>query len=67
MRGHSEKIKSQCLKDIKKYNFPLTTVDIWNELKEEVTATNTHIFKEILEIWRQDTMRLAQTLYNTTR
>ena len=45
--------KSWYLKDIKRYSFPHRTVDIWNELKEEVvTATNIHKFKEMLDIWR---------------
>ena len=29
---------------------------IWNGLKEVVTATNIHKFKEMLDIWRQDTI-----------
>ena len=46
-------------------------VDIWNGLKEDVVeTTSVHNFKEIfryMEIWRQDTMSPAQTMYNTTR
>ena len=53
IRGHSRKIKkSRRLKDTKKYSFPLSIVDTWNDLKEEVvTATNIHKFKEMLDIW----------------
>ena len=53
-RGHAKKIrKSQCLRNIKKFSFPHRTVDIWNELSEEiVTAENVHIFKERLDKFR---------------
>ena len=51
-KRHSNKIeKSRCLKDIEKYNFPHRTVDIWDGLKEEVTATNIQKFKGMLNIW----------------
>ena len=68
MRGLSRKIKkSRCLKDTRKYSFPHKIVDTWNGLKEEdVETTSIHKFKEMLDIWRQDTMSHAQTLYNTT-
>ena len=50
-RGHKKKLKkSQCLGDIKKYSFPHRTVDIWNNLKEEVVAAKSvHMFKERLD------------------
>ena len=53
-RGHQKKIrKSRCTGDIKKYSFPHRTVDIWNELREEVVmADNVHLFKEKLDAYR---------------
>ena len=53
-RGHIKKIrKSRCTGDIKKYSFPHRTVDIWNDLREEVVvAANVHMFKEKLDAYR---------------
>ena len=53
-RGHSKKIeKSHCTGDVKKYSFPHKTVDIWNELSEEVvTSASIHVFKERLDRYR---------------
>ena len=53
-RGHSKKIsKSWCSKDIRKYSFSLSPVDICNLINEVVvTATNIPNFKEILDKWR---------------
>lgn len=53
-RGHSMKtMKSQCLRNIQKYNFPHGTVGIWNDLSKEVfTADNLYIFKEIFNKYR---------------
>ena len=53
-RGHVKKIrKNRCTGDIMKYSFPYRTVDIWNELKEEVViAANVHMFKEKLDAYR---------------
>lgn len=50
-RGHRRKIKkTRCLSDIKKYSFPHRTIDIWNDLKEEVVmAKNVHMFKDKLD------------------
>ena len=50
-RGHMKKLKkSQCLGDIKKYSFPHQTLQIWNNLKEEVVAAKSvHKFKEKLD------------------
>ena len=50
-RGHMKKLrKSQCLGDVKKYSFPHRTVEIWNNLKEEVVeAKSVHMFKEKLD------------------
>ena len=50
-RGHGIKInKSRCVSDIKKCSFPYRTIDIWNDLKEEVVvANNVHIYKEKLD------------------
>ena len=69
MRGCTRKIRtSQCLKDTKEEHFPHSIVDTWNGLKVEVvTATNINKFKKMFNIWRQDTMSPARTLYNTTR
>ena len=52
-RGHMKKLKkSQCLGDIKKYRFPHRTIEIWNNLKEEVVAAKSvHKFKEKLDIF----------------
>ncbi|MPC10355.1 hypothetical protein E2C01_002989 [Portunus trituberculatus] len=42
----------QCVKDIRKYSFPHTTVK-WNALNNEVViAHNVHNFKEKLDKWR---------------
>ena len=53
-RGHSKKIlKSQCLRDVKKYSFPHRVVDAWNGLSEEVVlAPSVHAFKEGLDKYR---------------
>ena len=50
-RGYLKEIKkSQYLRDIKKFNFPHRTVDIWNSLdKEIVTAESVHEIKEKLD------------------
>ncbi len=50
-KGLMKKLKkSHCLGDIKKYSFPHRTVDIWNNLKEEVVAAKSvHMFKERLD------------------
>ncbi len=50
-RGHMKKLKkSHCLGDIKKYSFPHRTVEIWNNLKEEVVAAKSvHMFKKKLD------------------
>ncbi|MPC32789.1 hypothetical protein E2C01_026118 [Portunus trituberculatus] len=31
-------MRSQCLKDIKKFSFPHRMVDIWNGLSEDIVA-----------------------------
>ncbi|MPC32942.1 hypothetical protein E2C01_026278 [Portunus trituberculatus] len=42
-------MKSHCLKNIKKFSFPHRTVNIWNELSEEIVAVESvHKFKEKL-------------------
>ncbi|MPC62480.1 hypothetical protein E2C01_056565 [Portunus trituberculatus] len=42
-------MKSQCLRNIKKFCFRHRTMDIWNRMSEEiVTAESVHIFKEKL-------------------
>ena len=44
---------------IRKYSFPHRTVDIWNELAEEIVkTTNIHKFKEILDKWRNGDRKL---------
>ncbi|MPC79678.1 hypothetical protein E2C01_074219 [Portunus trituberculatus] len=35
-RGHFKIMKSQCLRNIKKFSFPHRTVDIWNGLSERL-------------------------------
>ncbi|MPC60317.1 hypothetical protein E2C01_054357 [Portunus trituberculatus] len=43
-------MKSQCLRNIKKFSFPHWTVDIWNGLSDEiVTAESVHKFREKLD------------------
>ncbi|XP_063874161.1 uncharacterized protein LOC135107755 [Scylla paramamosain] len=51
MMGHGKKIKmSGCLSNIKKYSFLYRTIEVWNDLKEEVVVANgVHIFKEKLD------------------
>ncbi|MPC39653.1 hypothetical protein E2C01_033198 [Portunus trituberculatus] len=50
-RGRSKIMKSQCLRNIKKFNFPYRMVDIWSRLSEEtVTAESVHKFKEKLYV-----------------
>ncbi|MPC55821.1 hypothetical protein E2C01_049767 [Portunus trituberculatus] len=39
-RGHSNMIKGQCLRNIKKFSFPHRTVDIWNGLSEDTSSKN---------------------------
>ena len=53
-RGHSKKIKkSHCRRDIKKYSFPNRTVNVWNDLSEEVVmAPSVQKFKEMLDKYR---------------
>lgn len=49
-RGHMKKLKSQCSGDVKKYSFPHLTVEIWNDIKEEVVvAKGVHVFKDNLD------------------
>ncbi|MPC85571.1 hypothetical protein E2C01_080352 [Portunus trituberculatus] len=46
----SKIVKSQCLRNIKKFSFPHRTVDIWNGLSEEIVAAESvHKFKEKLD------------------
>ncbi|MPC88953.1 hypothetical protein E2C01_083879 [Portunus trituberculatus] len=43
-------MKSQCLRNIKKFSFPHRTVEIWNGLSEETVAVESvHKFKEKLD------------------
>ncbi|MPC47161.1 hypothetical protein E2C01_040896 [Portunus trituberculatus] len=49
-------MKSQCLRNIKKFSFPYGTVDIQNGLSDEiVTAESVHKFKEKLDKCRYTT------------
>ncbi|MPC93925.1 hypothetical protein E2C01_089072 [Portunus trituberculatus] len=42
----SKIMKSQCLRNIKKFSFPYRTVDIWNRSSEEIVAAESvHKFK----------------------
>ncbi|MPC32589.1 hypothetical protein E2C01_025906 [Portunus trituberculatus] len=42
-------MKSQCLRNIKKFSFPHRTMDIWNSLNDAtVTAESVHKFREKL-------------------
>ncbi|MPC69214.1 hypothetical protein E2C01_063431 [Portunus trituberculatus] len=46
-------MKSQCLRNIKKFNFPHRMVDIWNVLSEEiVTGESVHKSKKKLDKFR---------------
>ena len=50
-RGHRYKLrKGRCRGDIKKYSFPYRSVNVWNQLEEEVVcAWNIHNFKDKLD------------------
>ncbi len=54
LRGHGKKLrKENCLRDSKKYSFPQRSVDIWNNLWEEVVeARSIHQMKEKLDNFR---------------
>ncbi|MPC76132.1 hypothetical protein E2C01_070537 [Portunus trituberculatus] len=43
----------QCVKDVRKYNFPHRTVVKWNALDNGIVAAHSlHNFKEKLDKWR---------------
>jgi len=50
-RGHSCKLrKPRCRSDVKKYSFPARSIDVWNQLKDEVVrAGSVSSFKEKLD------------------
>ena len=49
-RTQKKNKKTICLSDVKKHSFPHRTIDIWNDLKEEVvTAKSVDLFKEKLD------------------
>ncbi len=48
LRSHGKKLrKGNSLRDLKNYSFPQRSVDMWNNLREEVVeARNVHQMKE---------------------